>query len=248
MEKPLITAMLRSAELFSKLKSHLFLSFKKRLRDDPSQLSEARIIQFLFENFAKQGFAPPSTFLEIGANHPFYLSTSWYLEHTLGFRGISVDPISRFKHAFKRLRPSTQFLNFIVVDSLAQYSEQDFFEASADVFSTSDSNEYHKLARAGVVFSKKKSNVIKYSDLSGLMNHAIGVLILDIESTKQQLLILQEIVEGKKDLPYVICVETIEYQGGKEWEDRSVLYDKVLYDKYTKAASTFLNTMYVLKI
>lgn len=237
---------MRSLMYLNNFKRYLFLRSARRIKDDPSQLSEAQIIQLLLKNLANQGIMAPSTFLEIGAKYPFYLSTSWYLEHTLGFNGISVDPIARFKNSYKWLRPSTKFMNYIVVDRLSQKSEKDFFEASADVFSTSDINECLKREKTGVSFKKYKCESVDYSHLSLLMNHEIGVLIMDIESTKQQLAILEDIIISKEKLPHIICVEMLEFLGGNDCTNRKDLYDIILDKNYTMAASTFLNSIYTL--
>jgi hypothetical protein len=233
--------------LLQDLKSRLYLRLRKRRREDPSQLSEAGIIRLLIENLSKNGVTVPSTFLDIGANHPFYLSTSWYLEHTLGFNGVSVDPIANFQSLYQKLRPNSKFISCIVVNNSSNSSELEFFEAQADVFSTADIHEFQKLNKKGITFSRKLVQTVKYDRLAGILNYSVGVLILDIESTRQQIQILEDIISNEQCLPFIICVETLEYQGATDWEDRRLLYDAILCSHYTIAASTFLNTIYVIQ-
>ena len=81
-------------------------SFSKGFRSDYGQ--DAIINQFA-KKLKKDLF-----FLDIGCNHPETISNSFYLEKTLGFKGIAIDAISTYENLFKKERPNTKFLNYLI--------------------------------------------------------------------------------------------------------------------------------------
>ena len=94
---------------------------------DPSQLGEAKIVGLIIECLTKQGCNIPKSFLEIGANSPYHLSSSWYLEKSLGFEGVSIDPISDLSFQFSKYRPKTKFINKAFSSSLPRLNQISFY-------------------------------------------------------------------------------------------------------------------------
>lgn len=56
------------------------------------------------------------TFVDIGCSDYKELSTTYYLEKYLGWKGIGVDALSEYEADYKKYRPNTKFCNYIVTD------------------------------------------------------------------------------------------------------------------------------------
>jgi FkbM family methyltransferase len=56
------------------------------------------------------------TFVDVGANHYQKSSKTYYLETTLGWSGIAIEPQKEFADGFEKNRPRTKFLPFFVSD------------------------------------------------------------------------------------------------------------------------------------
>jgi len=55
-------------------------------------------------------------YLDVGCWHPIQDSNTYYLEEHLGWTGIGVDALPEMSRKWKRNRPRSKFLNFIVTD------------------------------------------------------------------------------------------------------------------------------------
>ena len=81
-------------------------SFTDGFRSDYGQ-------DFIMDTFARK-IKENKFFLDIGCNHPENISNSYYLEKSLGFKGIAIDAINTYENLFKLIRPETKFLNFLI--------------------------------------------------------------------------------------------------------------------------------------
>lgn len=75
-----------------------------------SQFAEEWIIRDFFQD--RRG----GVFVDVGANHYQYSSTTYYLEKHLGWSGLAVEPLQQFEADYKTHRPATRFLPFFVSD------------------------------------------------------------------------------------------------------------------------------------
>lgn len=75
-----------------------------------SQFNEELLIRYFFKD-RRDGF-----FVDLGAYWPDRLSTTFYLEKDLGWRGIAIDALPEYEPAWKATRPATPFFNFAVTD------------------------------------------------------------------------------------------------------------------------------------
>jgi FkbM family methyltransferase len=75
-----------------------------------SQFAEELIIRDFFKD-RRSG-----VFLDVGANHYRDSSTTYYLEHHLGWSGLAIEPLTQFAEDYKTHRPRTTFLPFFVSD------------------------------------------------------------------------------------------------------------------------------------
>jgi len=215
---------------------------KNFLVSDPSQLGESTIIAFMIDCLHQQGHELPKTFLELGANSPYTLSCSWYLEKGVGFKGVSIDPLGGISREFAKYRKNTRFINRAFVPSSSVDTKIAYFQSDCCVLSTTDEHEANAMSAMGYSFKKYVVDTVKYQDLQSYYKERIGVLILDIESLQLQLEIVQELARSKIR-PFIICVETIDFSlDAKNLREE---YDNVLKESYRLVAGTYLNSIYL---
>lgn len=70
-----------------------------------SQFGQDAIVADLFRG------ACGGRFLDIGANHPEYLSNTYYFETELGWKGVAVEPLPEKGPMWRQSRPNTHFVN-----------------------------------------------------------------------------------------------------------------------------------------
>lgn len=93
-----------------------------------SRDKEELIIRDFFQD--RQG----GVFLDVGAWHPIQASNTYYLEHHLGWTGIAIDALKEMAPRWKRNRPRSRFLNYIVTDqagALKPFFRVEFTDISA---------------------------------------------------------------------------------------------------------------------
>ena len=76
-----------------------------------SQFAEEWIIRDFFHD-RRDG-----VFVDVGANHYRDASTTYYLETSLGWSGLAVEPLTQFAADYKVHRPKTTFAPFFVSDA-----------------------------------------------------------------------------------------------------------------------------------
>jgi len=75
-----------------------------------SEHAEEWIVRDFFDD-RREGF-----FLDVGANHYREYSNTYYLETSLGWQGIAVEPLVEFAADYAAYRPNTRFRPFFVSD------------------------------------------------------------------------------------------------------------------------------------
>jgi len=78
--------------------------------DRNSEHSEEWIVRDFF------GDARDGVFVEVGANHHQRFSNTYYLETTLGWSGVALEPQTKFAEGYARFRPKTTFVPLFVSD------------------------------------------------------------------------------------------------------------------------------------
>lgn len=215
-----------------------------RFTADPSQNGESRIVKMARETLGTRGRAVPPTFLELGANHPYFLSNTWFLEQKCGFQGVSVDPLPRSERLFHTIRPQTRFVRAAAVTRDRAGTDVRIFNCDNDALSTTDLTEADRLRAMNLGGHEIVAPGVSYEDLIRGPEFAsgLGVLFLDVESHELQLAILREVVVSDRR-PTLICVETLEFMGDQR--DHRGDYLAVLGPAgYREMASTILNTIY----
>lgn len=218
---------------------------KYRGQADPSQLGEARILGFMLKCLKNQGHVIPKTFLELGANSPYQLSNTWYLEKTLGFSGVAIDPLPLSRLAAKAYalhRPKTTFINKAFLPSTHEGDKIIFYQSSCDVLSTTDKEEMGTMVSMGIEFSAAETGVVRLDDLNQYFSDRIGIMCLDIESFALQVEILKEVTSTRRS-PWIICVETLDFSADSK--NLRSAYDEILAQTHYYAAGTYLNSIYL---
>lgn len=170
-----------------------------------AQQGEDLIIDFLFTQFLD---CKTPSYLDIGANHPYHLSNTYFFYQN-GSRGVNVEPDPSLINNFKRLRKNDITLNTGVGPQQGNY---DFFVMSSptlNTFSKQTAEEYSNSSHFGYPVVRKVVNVpvvtaneILEQYFSNNPNYFISI---DVEGLDFQIL---QSIDFAKFNPPVICIET----------------------------------------
>jgi FkbM family methyltransferase len=202
-----------------------------------SQYGEDMIVDGIFR---MRGIALP-TYLDIGANHPFYLSnTAFFYEK--GSFGINVEANPFLISKFEKYRTRDLNLN-LGVDRTE--GELDFFIMEDDTLSTFSSREKDYLIGTGKNLKDiRKVRLVTVSKL--LETYANNIfpdfLSLDVEGLDLSIL---ESIDYSKSTPKVICVEAAEYSVNGTGKRKDDLVDFLKENNYYEYANTNLNAIMV---
>jgi FkbM family methyltransferase len=205
-----------------------------------SQCGEDLIIQYIF-NLRK---IRKPTYLDIGANHPFYLSNT-ALFYQKGCTGINVEPnpdlIKEFyKHRCKDIN--------LLAGVGASEGDRNFYIMNDTTLSSFSEVEIKKYESTGLykLAEIKKMQVITINSI--LEKYANGLFpdLLSLDAEGQDLEILKSI-DFDSGSPKVICVEAADYSPTGAGGRRSDLVDYLTGEGYYEYANTNLNAIMVKK-
>jgi FkbM family methyltransferase len=148
----LITAMMFAQE--ARAAGDDILTSGKRLY---SQSNEELIIRHFFDD-RRDG-----VFVDVGAFHWKKFSTTYYLEHHLGWSGVAIDAQPQFAAAYAVRRPKTKFFAYIVTDHSG--TEESFYLAGA-LSSTKDSHVADLVKMAGTSVSPENAKKATDTELT----------------------------------------------------------------------------------
>ena len=191
------------------------------------------------------------TYLDIGANHPSYISNTYYF-YIRGSSGVCIEPNPVLFKKFKQLRPRDTVLNIgIGVDN---ETEADFylFPESAHGLSTFSREEALYWQEVGM----KRVGKIKYEKIIRVPLKTINTVIsqycdkvphfISIDVEGLDLAILQSL-NFEKYQPLVICVETLAYDDQQNEYKRQEVLEFLQSKGYSIYADTHVNTIFLLK-
>jgi FkbM family methyltransferase len=139
-------------------------------------------------------------FVDVGANHYRNYSNTYFLETTLGWSGVAVEPQTKFAGDYQQYRPRTTFLPLFVSDKSDE--EAVLNVPSNDLVASSDP------AFADSFGSKSKAMTVRTSTLDTILERtgitAIDFLTMDIELAEPAALRGFSI---EKYRPALVCVE-----------------------------------------
>ncbi len=186
---------------------------KSKICNEPvlySQFKEEVLIRHFF-NDMKDGF-----FLDVGCSYYKNISTTYYLEKHLHWKGIGVDALKQYEADYLKYRPGTRFRNFAVTnhsgDTIDLYTEAGF-----EAFSSTIKGAAYRIPEPVAV----KVPTITLNDLltKEKVNH-IDFLSMDIEAG--EIMALQGF-DIKKYRPFLVCIE-VQPEMGTQFADEIMTY------------------------
>jgi FkbM family methyltransferase len=202
-----------------------------------SQCGEDAIIEYIFR---LRGIHQPS-YLDIGANHPFYLSnTAMFYEK--GCRGVNIDANPELINLFEEYRPQDTNLNVGISN---EESELDFYIMEDNTLSTFSKEECDAMVSSGKIFSEIKK--VRLTTVSKILDKYCNGMFpdfmsLDVEGFDFQII---QSIDFEKSCPKIICVEAAEYSPLGTGARRNDLIDFLVSKGYYEYANTNLNAIMV---
>ena len=211
--------------------------FGKKYRKSYSQCGEDILINYIF---SLRGIKNPS-YLDIGANDPFFLSNTAML-YSNGSRGINVEANPTLLDKFKRLRTRDVNVNVGISDKA---EELEFYIMSDNTLSTFMKAEYEAMLKQnGRLIEIKKIQLITVAELVDKYSSGVFPDLLTIDVEGMDFKILQSI-DFSKTRPKVICVEAAEYSPIGAGTRRTELIEFLESKGYYEYANTNLNAIMV---
>lgn len=180
-------------------------------------------------------------FLDVGCWHPIQDSNTYYLEEHLGWSGIGVDALPEMGRKWKRNRPASRFVNYLVTDHAG--TVETFYRAAE--YSDISAVEKPATAPGGDPVTAEEVKVPTSTLTKILEEHSVSkvdFVSIDIEGAEPQALAGFDIDRFK---PELLCVEAkvknreflAKYfaDHGYEQIQRYVKYDQVNYYYTPKA-------------
>jgi FkbM family methyltransferase len=205
-----------------------------------AQSGEDLIIDYIFK---LRGISHPS-YIDIGANHPFYLSNTahFYLK---GCRGINVEANPNLIIDFTKFRDKDINLNCGVG---VREEKLDFFIISDPTLSTFSQPEAEAVTKTGkysIVENKKiKTYTIEHLLKTYCQGNLPDFLSIDVEGFDFEII---KTIDFDFYKPKVICVESHNYSPIGAGTKREYLIDYIVSKNYHEYADTGLNSILVEK-
>jgi FkbM family methyltransferase len=210
-----------------------------------SQFGEDLIINHLFN---VRGIQQP-TYLDIGANHPKFISNTYYF-YQRGCRGVLIEPNPRLSKRLRAVRPADVVLEAGI--GLAGESEADFyvFPDHADglsTFSKIEATHWETVGMRGLgkiaVEAVIRVPMISVNEViaSHFRGRAPNFVSLDIEGFDLEAL---KSLDFENFAPDVICVETLTYDKSQNGYKRRDIIEFTLTKDYVVYADTRVNTIF----
>lgn len=150
-----------------------------------SQGAEEVLIRDFFQD-RREGF-----FLDVGCAWPIKVSTTYYLEKHLGWRGIGIDALPEYAEGWARERPRSKFFAFLVSDETLESAT--FYRSPVKGISSADeefaSGRVFAPGSAGLKTRKLEVPSVTLNDLLGREGvESIDLLSMDIEGHEPEAL------------------------------------------------------------
>lgn len=198
--------------------------------------------------FYKAGIRHPS-YLDIGANHPAFISNSYYF-YLRGSTGVCIEPNPYLYKKIKKIRPKDIVINAGV--GVTEQAGADFylFPDSAhglSTFSKAEAEYWGKegMKNAGKIVYEKVIKVPLVTINSIIEKHFTecpDFISLDVEGLDLAIL---KTLDFTRYSPKVICVETLLY-GANQQETKNVEVINFLKGMgYEIYADTYVNTIFI---
>jgi FkbM family methyltransferase len=202
-----------------------------------SQCGEDLIIKYIFK---LRGITNPS-YIDIGANHPFYLSNT-ALFYINGSRGVNIEANPELIESFNIHRQGDINLNLGISDV---EEELDFYIMSDNTLSTFSKEESDSIISSGKALKEVKK--VRLTSLTNILEMYLegefpDFMSIDVEGMDMQIL---KSIDYSRKTPKIICVESAEYSPNGSGARRSELIDFLVSKNYYEYANTNLNAIMV---
>ena len=201
-----------------------------------SQCGEDLLLVFVLELLHGKR---PMRYVDMGANHPFYLSNTALL-YAAGGQGVLVEPDPYFAGLLRSKRPRDVVLECGV--HFSGESKADFYvidPPTLNTFSRDEMKRYvgmgHKLVETMQVELMGVNDILEQAGPLDFMN-------IDVEGLDQAVL---ERVNWERFRPTCVCVETISYETEQEPRKINEIIELMHQQDYFPYADTFINTIFV---
>jgi FkbM family methyltransferase len=172
-----------------------WMNLQRRYGTRYSRNAEEWIVRDYFED-RREG-----VFVDVGANDPRVENNTYFLETTLGWRGIAIDAVPDFAPEYTRLRPRTRFFSFFVSD--VSDAVEDFYIPTEGPLGASDNNEVAE--RGGGPIDVRKVRTMTLNDLLAHERvERIDFLSMDIELAEPRALAGFDVERYR---PGLVCIE-----------------------------------------
>jgi FkbM family methyltransferase len=161
-----------------------------------SQTGEELAIRDFFQD------RPEGVFLDVGSAHYRLHSTTYYLEEHLGWTGVAVDALTRYRADYEKHRPKTRFFAYLVSDKSDE--KEKFYQLDNNLLMSTVAKERAEKFAGGAVTELELSTIT----LNDLLDRAgvkkINFLSMDIEDAEPAALAGFDI---KRFQPELVCIE-----------------------------------------
>lgn len=216
---------------------------KERLRDKPnksySQSGEDLIIDYIFTNYLR--IHNPS-YLDIGANHPTYLSNTYHF-YKKGCRGVCVEPDKTLFMEIQKQRREDKCLNvgvgFQAASKVPFYvmSEKTLNTFSKEAAERCHGYGYYKIQEVTEVDLLPIDEIISRN-----FSSCPNLISLDVEGMDFQILKSMDFIKFR---PEVFCIETLTFVQDKSERKLDEIISLMKENGYFVYADTFINTIFV---
>ncbi|MFT3823235.1 MAG: FkbM family methyltransferase [Chitinophagaceae bacterium] len=228
--------------LFRKIVTKLLLKHSQLIY---SQSGEDLILAQLF---FKMDILHP-TYLDIGANHPMYISNTYYF-YMRGSKGVCIEPNPYLYQKIRKVRPRDTVLNIGI--GITSQAAADFylFPKHAHGLSTFSKEEAEYWQQTGM----KKMGKIQYEKVIQVPLQPINTIIkenftkapdfvsIDVEGLDLQIL---QSLDFDLYAPLVLCVETLAYDEDQREHKKEDIIAFVKSKGYSVYADTHINTIFL---
>jgi FkbM family methyltransferase len=209
-----------------------------------SQQGEDMIIDFVFK--WQLGQSLPS-YLDIGANHPYLLSNTYFF-YKKGCTGVNIEPDPDLMEGIKTCRPNDINLNVGVGEKSAVLDFYCMSQSTLNTFSKTTADAYQASKTFGnpTIKSVKKIDVITANEVleKYFIEKEMYFISIDVEGLDEEIV---RSIDYDKYKPTLLCVETLlrTKDGGLVKQDGITTH--LESQGYFVYADTGVNTIYIRK-
>lgn len=224
--------------IFNRIKQFIRKHYPKMLftNNSYSQTGEDRIIDFILRTICCNR---PISYIDIGANHPFYLSNTALFYEQDG-KGILVEPDPSLAKLLRKSRPRDKVL--AVGITLEGSKAETFYLLDPPTLNTFSQNEALRYESMGhSLLGSVQVDTVHPNQILSMMN-CIDLLNLDVEGFDEQIVLS---IDWQQFRPKVVCIETISYELKCQAVKNQTILTQMNSAGYILYADTYINSIFI---